>query len=38
MLEIDELHDGIVKVNPIINWTYEQTWDYVNKNNCQYNI
>ena len=37
MLEIDELHYGIVKVNPIINWTYEQTWDYVKKNNCPYN-
>ena len=37
MLEIDELHYGIVKVNPIINCTYEQTLDYVKKNNCPYN-
>ena len=37
MLEIDEMHDDIVKVNPIINWTYEQTWDYVKTNNCPYN-
>ena len=29
MLEIDEMHGDIVKVNPIINWTYEQTWDYI---------
>ena len=37
MLEIDELHNQIVKVNPLINWTYEQTWEYVKKNNCPYN-
>ena len=37
MLEIDEMHDNIVKVNPLINWTYEQTWDYVKTNNCPYN-
>ena len=37
MLEIDEMHDDIVKVNPIINWTYDQTWDYIKKNNCPYN-
>ena len=37
MLEIDEMHDDIVKVNPLINWTYEQTWDYVKINNCPYN-
>jgi phosphoadenosine phosphosulfate reductase len=37
MLEIDEMHDDIVKVNPLINWTYEQTWDYVKSNNCPYN-
>ena len=37
MLEIDDLHDGIVKVNPIINWTYDETWNYVKKNNCPYN-
>ena len=37
MLEIDEMHDGIVKVNPIINWTYDQTWDYIKSNDCPYN-
>jgi len=37
MLEIDEMHDGIVKVNPIIDWTYDQTWDYIKANNCPYN-
>ena len=37
MLEIDEMHGGIVKINPIINWTFDQTWDYIKKNNCPYN-
>ena len=37
MLEIDEMHGDIVKVNPIINWTYEQTWDYIKSNKCPYN-
>ena len=32
-LEIDSQHNDIIKVNPIINWTWEQTWDYVKKNN-----
>ena len=35
MLEIDEMHDNIVKVNPIINWTYDQTWDYIKSNKLQ---
>lgn len=36
-LEIDSQHNDIIKVNPIINWTWEQTWDYVKKNNVPYN-
>lgn len=36
-LEIDSQHNDIIKVNPIINWTWEQTWDYVKKNNIPYN-
>jgi phosphoadenosine phosphosulfate reductase len=37
MLEIDEMHGDIVKVNPLVDWTYDQTWDYVKSNNCPYN-
>ena len=37
MLEIDEMHGNIVKVNPLVNWTFDQTWDYVKSNNCPYN-
>ena len=37
MLEIDEMHGNIVKVNPLVNWTFDETWDYVKSNNCPYN-
>ena len=36
-IEIDEQHDGMIKVNPIIDWNWEQTWDYIKKNNIPYN-
>jgi phosphoadenosine phosphosulfate reductase len=36
-LEFDEQHNGIIKVNPIIGWTWDQTWDYIKKNNIPYN-
>ena len=36
-LEFDEQHNGIIKINPIIEWTWEQTWDYIKKNNIPYN-
>ena len=33
MLEIDEKYGGIVKVNPIINWTWDDVWKYIKENN-----
>ncbi len=36
-IEFDEQHNGIIKVNPIIEWTWAQTWDYIKKNNIPYN-
>ncbi|MDE1817364.1 MAG: phosphoadenylyl-sulfate reductase [Thaumarchaeota archaeon] len=36
-LELDEQHNSILKINPIIEWTWEQTWDYIKKNNIPYN-
>jgi len=36
-IEIDEQHNGILKINPIIDWTWEQTLDYIKKNNVPYN-
>lgn len=37
MIEIDAQHNNIIKINPIINWTWEKTWDYIKKNNIPYN-
>lgn len=37
MLEIDHGHGGIIKVNPLINWTWDQVWDYIKKNDLPYN-
>ena len=36
-IEFDEQHNNIIKVNPIIEWTWDQTWDYIKKNNIPYN-
>lgn len=30
-LEIDEAHDGILKINPLVNWSEEQVWAYATK-------
>ncbi len=35
-VEWDESHK-IVKINPLIDWTREQVWDYIKKNNIPYN-
>ena len=34
--EIDTIHDGILKVNPIVDWTDEMVWDYIKSNNVPY--
>ncbi|MGI9553789.1 MAG: phosphoadenylyl-sulfate reductase [Thermodesulfobacteriota bacterium] len=34
--EIDTIHDGILKVNPIVDWTDEMVWDYIKSNNIPY--
>jgi len=36
--EIDEAFGGIVKLNPIAEWTQEQLWDYIRANDVPYNI
>jgi phosphoadenosine phosphosulfate reductase len=36
-VEIDRAHGGIVKINPLMDWTEEQVWDYVKKNQVPYN-
>lgn len=36
-VELDNDHGGILKVNPLIDWSYEQVWDYIRKYNAPYN-
>jgi phosphoadenosine phosphosulfate reductase len=36
-IEIDDQHNGMIKINPIIDWSWEQTWDYNKTNNIPYN-
>jgi phosphoadenosine phosphosulfate reductase len=36
-VERDDAHRGIAKINPLANWTHEQVWDYIERNNVPYN-
>lgn len=36
MLEIDHKYEEIVKVNPLLNWKWEQVWTYIKENNVPY--
>jgi len=36
-VEIDEAHRGMIKVNPIADWTLEQVQNYIHENNLPYN-
>ncbi len=36
-IEVDHLHNNIVKVNPLADWTSEAVWTYIHKNNIPYN-
>ncbi len=35
--EIDYLHGKMLKINPILDWTTDEVWDYVRKNDVPYN-
>jgi phosphoadenosine phosphosulfate reductase len=37
MFQIDHGHGGILKINPIINWSWDQIQDYIKKFNLPYN-
>ncbi|ABK78512.1 3'-phosphoadenosine 5'-phosphosulfate sulfotransferase (PAPS reductase)/FAD synthetase [Cenarchaeum symbiosum A] len=37
MFEIDGGHGGILKINPIIEWTWEQIWAYIKEHDVPYN-
>jgi phosphoadenosine phosphosulfate reductase len=36
-VEIDEDHNGIVKINPLIEWNTDQVWSYIRENNVPFN-
>jgi len=35
-VEVDPAHGGIVKVNPLADWTKEQVWSYIHENDVPY--
>lgn len=36
-VEIDTAHNGMIKVNPLADWTEKQVWDYIKENDVPYN-
>lgn len=36
-IQIDSAHPGLIKVNPLADWTEEQIWEYTKQNNLPYN-
>jgi phosphoadenosine phosphosulfate reductase len=36
-VEVDGAHKGIVKINPLADWTEDQVWDYIRENRVPYN-
>ncbi|MHB9035326.1 MAG: phosphoadenylyl-sulfate reductase [Armatimonadota bacterium] len=36
-VEIDDAHGGILKINPLADWSEEQVWDYIRANEVPYN-
>ncbi len=37
MVELDENHGGILKLNPLAEWSDEQVWSYIRANDVPYN-
>ncbi len=36
-VEIDDVHDGRIKLNPLVTWTRKDVWEYVRKHNVPVN-
>jgi phosphoadenosine phosphosulfate reductase len=37
-VEVDEAHGGILKLNPLADWSWEQVWDYIRSRDIPYNL
>ncbi len=37
VIEVDETHGGIVKINPLSDWSEQDVWDYIRANDVPYN-
>lgn len=37
IVEIDQAHGSVVKLNPLAGWTEQQVWDYIRTHNVPYN-
>ena len=33
-----DANNGLIKINPLINWSEKQVWDYIKRNNIPYNL
>ena len=36
-IEIDSSHNNMIKINPLSDWTNENVWEYIHKNDVPYN-
>ena len=36
-IELDKEHGQIVKINPLVDWSYDQVWYYIREHNVPYN-
>ncbi|MBI4213159.1 MAG: phosphoadenylyl-sulfate reductase [Chloroflexi bacterium] len=37
-IEWDEVHNGMIKLNPLADWTSQQVWEYIRANDVPYNV
>lgn len=37
VVELDETHGGIAKINPLIDWSEQEVWDHIRANDVPYN-
>ncbi len=36
-IEVDTSHGGIIKINPLADWSYDQVWEHIRANQVPYN-